>query len=248
MGSFREILETPSRLFALGDVHGCADELRAILDHLRGPCGFGPDDLLIAIGDYIDRGKASRVVIDQLLEFKQAFPRTIFLRGNHEDMLLGFLGFGGHQGQVYLANGGITTLREYEVRDMHDPQHVVEQIPELHLEFFRGLERYVAVGRFVFAHAGLNPLRGLASQVDEDLFWIRDEFINNIHHFDRTVVFGHTPYEDVLLHLPFKIGIDTGAVYGNMLTCFELMQGVAYQVRAGKAQVEERRFPLNGHQ
>jgi serine/threonine protein phosphatase 1 len=67
--------------------------------------------------------------------------------------------------------------------------------------------------------------------------WIRSEFTTHEHSLGRTVVFGHTPFEDVLLHMPFKIGIDTGAVYGNKLSCVELVDGLLYQVEAGERDI-----------
>jgi serine/threonine protein phosphatase 1 len=87
-------------------------------------------------------------------------------------------------------------------------------------------------------HAGLNPLRDVRSQLNEDIFWIRDEFIQNIHNFGRIVVFGHTPYEDVLVHPPYKIGIDTGLVYGNLLSVVELTKQSVLQIKRGTTEVK----------
>ena len=88
-------------------------------------------------------------------------------------------------------------------------------------------------------HAGLNPLRDLTAQNDNDVYWIRDEFLNNVHSFMKTVVFGHTPHQEIFIDMPFKIGIDTGLVFGNKLTCLELKSGLVFQVRrqADKAEV-----------
>lgn len=242
VSKFREISDPYQRFFAVGDVHGCPEELSLLLDYLEKEERLGPTDLVVFIGDYIDRGPDSKGVVDRLLAFQQKFPQSVFLRGNHEDMLLGFLGFGGSLGESYLFNGGEEFLRSYQAEGLSTAEEFFTVLPKTHLSFYLNLESYVITPKFVFAHAGLNPRRDLRAQMDRDLFWIRDEFIHNIHRFERTVVFGHTPYENVLFHLPFKIGIDTGLVYGNKLSCVELALGETYQVaRKGKQVTKGRR-------
>jgi len=247
MSRYREIRELPPRLYAVGDIHGCHLEVAALLDFLQSSEHLSKSDLVLFIGDYIDRGGNSREVLDLLLKFRAEYPQTIFLRGNHEDMLLSFLNSRGPQGNAYLSNGGAEFAASYGV----DPSSAAEllreelkkAVPKEHLDFLQTLEHYVLAGDYVFAHAGLNPLRDLRAQVETDLFWIREEFIGNLHYFKRTVVFGHTPYEDILFHLPYKIGIDTGLVYGNMLSCIEVQQGKIFQLKAGGGSVKTSSFP-----
>lgn len=249
MAKFREIAEMPPRFYVIGDIHGCHSELEALLTHLRRAENLSKTDQVLFIGDYIDRGPHSKEVLDLLLQFRADFPQTIFLRGNHEDMLLSFLAGGGRQGSAYLLNGGAEFVASYGIPLGGAPEALREElqksVPKEHLDLIAGLENYVLAGDFVFVHAGLNPLRDLRSQVEADLFWIREEFINNLHYFRRTVVFGHTPYEDVLFHLPYKIGIDTGLVYGNMLSCIEVVQGHVFQVKAACQEVKTSAFPKN---
>jgi serine/threonine protein phosphatase 1 len=88
-------------------------------------------------------------------------------------------------------------------------------------------------------HAGIRPSRPLAAQQDEDLLWIRDEFIAAPHPLPYTIVFGHTPQRLVLADLPYKIGIDTGCVYGGALTCLSVPDGRVWQVRLGDSVVRE---------
>lgn len=107
---------------------------------------------------------------------------------------------------------------------------LLERLPVEHLEFLKKLELAVCLAEFVFVHAGVSPDRPLEEQDLRDLMWIRADFIHAEHRLGKTVVFGHTPFEDVLLHLPFKIGIDTGLVYGNKLSVVELVHGTLYQV------------------
>ena len=78
------------------------------------------------------------------------------------------------------------------------------------------------------------PARQLEEQQTEDLLWIRQEFIFNPHRIGATVVFGHTPMRGVMIDLPYKLGIDTGLVYGGKLTCVEFNEGVLYQVSRGQ--------------
>ena len=247
MSAPRVFQSMPRRLYAVGDLHGCADELAVLLEHLRTKAMVNEDDAIVFVGDYIDRGPASSRVVDLLLEFQRSFPEAYFLRGNHEDMLLSFLGHPGSNGRIYLENGGRETAQSYGINAPKGVPISVDQLqqvmPPRHLAFFLNLESYLVFPHIVIAHAGLNPERDLMTQVGDDLFWIRDPFIQNIHRFEKIVVFGHTPYEDIFFNLPYKIGIDTGLVYGNMLTCVELMHGHIFQVKRNAAVVDVTTFP-----
>ena len=242
--------EMPRRLYAVGDIHGCADELAVLLRYLEEVAGLGVEDGVVFIGDYIDRGSSSKEVVELLLDFQRRFPGALFLRGNHEDMLLGFLGHPGSMGRVYLENGGIETVSSYGLKVPRGVGVSVDQvqqvIPARHLAFFLNLERYLVFPDFIFAHAGVNPERDLLSQVGDDLYWIRDPFINNVHRYEKVVVFGHTPYEDVFFNMPYKIGIDTGLVYGNMLTAVELVHRHVFQVKRRANAVQVSTFTAPG--
>jgi serine/threonine protein phosphatase 1 len=225
---------SPGRLFAVGDIHGCADEVEALLEALR----LRAADKVVFLGDYVDRGPSPRRVIDRLIELRDSRAcRTVFLRGNHEDMFLDFLGEEGRHGEAFLFNGGRVTLASYGVPPSLPRNQVRDQLPASHLEFLRGLELIHDDAPFLFVHAGVSPIRRLEDQLDEDLLWIREEFIRNRHPFPRTIVFGHTPQREVFWHLPFKIGLDTGCVYGNRLSCLELTEGTLVQVRRESCSV-----------
>ncbi len=229
----RPIEKAAGRVYAIGDIHGCAQELEALLHHLKKSSGLTTEDLVVFIGDYIDRGPDSKGVIDLILELRASFPNLVCLKGNHEDMFLDFLGFEGQMGDSYLPNGGRECLASYGVDLSLSGEEVCDQMPQEHVDFLTGLEAGVSLGNYVFVHAGVNPLQRLDQQTGNDLFWIRSEFISNIHRFDKTIVFGHTPYHDVLFHLPFKLGIDTGLVYGNKLSCIELTKKELIQIDRG---------------
>lgn len=246
MSRFREIDPLPARLFAIGDIHGCPNEVSLLLNYLRDNEQLASDDLLIFMGDYIDRGPDSRAVIDILIEFRKRHANTVFLRGNHEDMLLDWLGYEGRSGASYLLNGGASFVASYGLSVFSKPDEVQEVLPPEHLAFLLNLEGGVGVDSYLFVHAGINPLRTVDAQIDDDIFWIRDEFICNVHNCDKTVVFGHTPYQDVMFHLPYKIGVDTGLVYGNMLSCIELMDGSIFQIDRNGSSIRKSLFADRG--
>jgi serine/threonine protein phosphatase 1 len=228
------------RLFAIGDIHGCVRELETLLVGL--PLGRG--DTLAFVGDYIDRGPDSRAVIDLLLEAKRR-PEitTVFLKGNHEDMCLAYLGRPGHWGESWMLNGGAATLRSYGV-DARAPGAVaLASIPAAHLEFLDSLRVTHVTGEYLLVHAGIRPGVALAAQDEEDLLWIREEFILARHNLPQTVIFGHTPHREPVVDLPYKVGIDTGCVYGGALTCLALPERTLHQVRLGERQVRVRPLP-----
>jgi serine/threonine protein phosphatase 1 len=196
------------RLLAVGDVHGCLDHLRRLIARVEPT----DDDQLVFLGDYIDRGPDGKGVLDYLLDFGRMFPNSIFLKGNHEAMVLDFLA--GRQQVLFLYNGGETTLESYG-------EETGIRIPKAHLEFLEALRPSFTTEEFIFAHAGLRPGRPLEEQDERDLLWIRDEFIDSDYDWGRTVVFGHTPLQEPLFSKN-KIGIDTGAVYGRVLTCCDV--------------------------
>ncbi len=226
---------TRTRTFVIGDIHGCIAELNRLLDALAPAAA----DTLVFLGDYIDRGPAPKAVVERLLQLDQLGPQCVFLKGNHEDMFLSFLGERGRHGDAFLANGGAATLSSYglagalgEIRAEHLPPH--------HVQFFRGLTLQYRHGAFLCVHAGLDPAHALEEQREEDLLWIRGAFCDRDHSFPVTVLFGHTPYRDVYVDLPYKIGLDTGCVYGNMLSCLELTSKTLFQIHRGARRVMRR--------
>lgn len=230
----RVVEEPQGRLIAVGDIHGCVDELSVGLDEAVSQWKLTDRDMVVFLGDYVDRGPASNRVIDRVLEFRDSFPNTYFLRGNHEDMFLSYLGLpGGSMGEMFLPNGGIQTLGSYNVDDFFSVTSVFAAIPERHISFLKELEICISCGDFLFVHAGLNPVLSLEDQNSEEMLWIRGEFLYEPHNFPQTIVFGHTPFHEIVDDRPFKIGIDTGLVFGNKLTCLNVTHGEALQVVRG---------------
>ncbi len=203
------------KMFAIGDIHGCLDKLKALFARID----FEPKrDRIVFLGDYIDRGPSSFGVIEFLLDLRKKCPRAVFLSGNHEKMLEEFLS--GKDRTTFLANGGDRTIESYRQNALIGQESV---FPEEHLEFFRSLVPYYETDHFIFVHAGLKEGVELRRQHPHDLFWSRDRFIYSDYDFGKIVVFGHTPFPQPFIARN-KIGIDTGAVYGNRLTGVELTE------------------------
>lgn len=206
-------MEDMQKIFAIGDIHGCYEKLCELMDKI--PINMARDQLLF-IGDYIDRGRGSIEVLDYLIDLKKRSPGIIFLKGNHEDMLQNYLD--GSDRFTYLLNSGQQTLDAYLKSSNASEDYPV---PSAHLEFLSALCLYYQTEDYIFVHAGLRDKVLLESQKETDLLWLRDEFIYSDYDFGKRVIFGHTPFKEPLVQTN-KIGIDTGAVYGNRLTCVQL--------------------------
>jgi serine/threonine protein phosphatase 1 len=223
------------RCYVIGDIHGCLDELRRLVEGLSLASG----DRLVFLGDYVDRGPNSKGVLNYILELqKREDLEIICLKGNHEDMFLAYLGLPGRHGDMFLYNGGYATLISYGVSAKQSSlDEITSRISPDHIDFLKSLRTYFVMEPFLFVHAGINPSKPLAKQTDNDLLWIRDEFIHHPHRLPYTVLFGHTPRISVLFDLPYKIGLDTGLVYGNKLSCLEIVEKVLYQINRGQKEV-----------
>lgn len=191
-------------LIAIGDVHGRLDALQELLDRLDP----GPSDQLVFIGDYIDRGPDSKGVIDRLLELEDEVS-CVFLRGNHEAMMLDYLREGAWN--LWRMNGGVETLDTYRVDgDV--------EIPEAHERFVDRTELYYETDEFFFVHAGLKPDLTIDENLrrhDEDvLLWERSHLSADELAWEKPVVCGHTP-QPRPIDRPLLLCIDTGCVYAS---------------------------------
>lgn len=218
--------------FALGDVHGRADLLRRMLDQITALCAREPNaqPVIVFAGDYIDRGPQSREVIELLLSERLDGFQPHFLLGNHEQLMLDFLD-DPQRGRRWLDFGGANTMLSYGVRpppisatpeELEDAGAALRaRIPAHHHAFFRGLERYVELGDYLFVHAGVDPSKPLTEQTDADLLWIRDRFIKHRKPMSHRVVHGHTPVRAACLE-GSRIAIDTGAFATGLLSAVRL--------------------------
>jgi serine/threonine protein phosphatase 1 len=212
-----------TNIFAVGDIHGRYDKLVAMMEIL--PWKKESGDILLFIGDYVDRGPRSRDVVEFLVQLKKQGGNFVFLKGNHEKMLLDFYVKQKDQ-MLYVANGGAETIASYVEGAIGRKAFV---LPEDHLEFLISLQLIHETQDYIFVHAGLRDAIPLEEQAEEDLLWIREEFIYSTYDWNKRIIFGHTALETPFV-TPGKIGIDTGAVYGNKLTAVQLPGMKFYQV------------------
>ena len=246
------------RIYAVGDIHGRADLLETLLqtirqDAMRQPAKGRP--ILIFLGDYIDRGFQSKEVIDLLLGDLVSPFETHFLKGNHEAAMLRFLGEPAI-GPRWAEFGGAETLVSYGVRPPRSRTSLDEWaaaseqlnnvLPPTHLAFLMNLKVNVRIGDYMFVHAGVRPGVDLGLQSEQDMLWIREEFLNDRRPLGAVVVHGHTPatrpHRDSR-----RVGVDTGAYLSGRLTAarFEhdavefLSTGTAAEPQAGERGYRE---------
>jgi serine/threonine protein phosphatase 1 len=221
---------TPSgtRLYAVGDIHGRDDLLVCLQRMIFNDAAQhqAERNIVIYLGDYVDRGEGSRAVIDLLL--KEPIPgfESVHLKGNHEDIMLRFLD-DVTVAPSWLNFGGMETLASYGVvpptPHAHPGEHLAaqralnERLPADHRKFLGGLRSWHEEGDYLFVHAGLRPGIAPEEQRDEDLFWIREDFLLSDASFGRIVVHGHTIAPQPVVRRN-RIGIDTGAYASGRLT------------------------------
>jgi serine/threonine protein phosphatase 1 len=203
------------RKFAIGDIHGCLDKLEDLLSKIDPR----PDDVLIFLGDYIDRGENTKEVIETLIKLS-SHCECIFLRGNHEDMFIEYMEFGTNRG-IFLSNGGDMTILSYTGEKIASGKMLSSALPHDHKRFMTTLKWLHEDDRYIYVHAGIRAGIPLVFQDRMDLIWIRQEFYKAPTGVDKKIIFGHSPFIEPFIRND-KIGIDTGAVYGRCLTAIEL--------------------------
>jgi len=224
-------LAAKQRIYCIGDIHGRYDLLKKIHTLILADAEDYADEITVVyLGDYIDRGSESKQVIDYLLSKPLPQFKSIFLRGNHEQVLLDFIAPYNPPSNQWFNFGGLSTLSSYNVRLKGIPniadlpaiqEDLRQQLPASHLDFFQASQTYYQQGDYYFVHAGVKPKLKLEKQIATDLLWIREEFLNSTDFHGKMIVYGHsiTDKPDIQLN---RIGIDTGAYYSNKLTCLVL--------------------------
>ena len=206
------------RTLAVGDIHGCHTAMLTLLKAIQP----GSGDRLVFLGDYIDRGPASRQVIETLLSLDQT---AIFLRGNHEVMILDAR----HdplKASLWMSYGGSDALLSYGAEFRSDWQAA---IPDSHWEFFQQTCRFFETDTDIFVHACLDPEQDLPQQPDWLLFW---EYFDRVkpHKSGKRLVCGHSPQRSgQIKNLGFAVCIDTDAARGGWLTCLDTNCGHYWQ-------------------
>lgn len=199
-----------SRVFVIGDVHGCYNELVKLLSIVDSK--LTPEDTVVFLGDYIDRGPDSKGVINLLIKRKEKHKNLhVFLRGNHEDMAI-------NHSPYWLHNGGNNTVSSYNYDPM-EHEYMNDAIPSKHWDFMRKTDLVYKQGRVVCVHAGIDPSIPYKEQRESVLLWDRNFVGYDGDYFDDYfVVYGHPP-TSYINQKNNQIGIDTGCVFGGHLTC-----------------------------
>lgn len=192
-------------LIAIGDIHGCAQTLDALLRVLAP----GQNEHLVFLGDYVDRGPDSCGVIERLLKLEQTHNCT-FLRGNHDDYLLEWCETGAYED--WHLFGGDRTLESYR-----HPSGAVD-IPEFHVDFLRRTRFFLDTPNYLFVHGGVDPNLTVAQNLTvpdlRALMYCRKHLQARTVVWEKCVVFGHTPMPEPIV-TPRMIGLDTGCVFGE---------------------------------
>ncbi|NCB42791.1 MAG: serine/threonine protein phosphatase [Clostridia bacterium] len=193
--------------FIIGDIHGCYSELSTLIDLI--PMCWGIDQLIF-LGDYLDRGPDQHKVIEYIIQLKENWgsDTIIALRGNHEQMRLDSIFSGCCKNSNFKEN-----------------------------TFLKSLPLYYEDEYCFYSHAGVNPLKPLDEQAENDLLWIREAFYNCSNNFPKTFIFGHTPtlfINNSIQPIVWenKIAIDTGCVFGGQLTALEMLDGKLLNVHS----------------
>src|SRR4051794_13240305 len=215
------------RTLAIGDVHGCLNQLNDLLDWVKP----APEDLVVLLGDYVDRGPDSRGVLDRLIALKKAGLKVVFLRGNHEVMMLQARRGDRGDRANWLSVGGAQALASYSPSPGRSGRF--EDVPREHWSFLEDdLTAYYETDRFIFVHACVERDLDLDEQPDFVLYW---EFLKKEmkHHSGKLVICGHSSQKNGLPKVvPGAVCIDTHAYGSGWLTCLHAETGKYWQVDA----------------
>lgn len=227
------------RTFVISDIHGMFEEFEALLQKLKVQFQMdieNSDDVLVLLGDYIDRGPHSFEVVDKIQKLQKRGVNIVALKGNHELMLYNAFTTKGslqpRHARLWHSNGGYETEKSFWENNS-DAGNIIDWISSLPL--------YHEDKNYVYVHAGINPAKELNAQTEDYCLWARDDFLLTEKNFAKPVVFGHTPsihYQrrvdpNIDTTKPYvtpagNIGIDTGGVFGGVLTALIIQEDGTY--------------------
>lgn len=222
------------RVYAVGDIHGRLDLLDQLLfrieadERARGTA----QTQLIFLGDLVDRGPNSAGVVQRALELKQSGRPVRLLMGNHEEVFLKALGGSLEALRFFVKIGGRATILSYGFDETEYDRldydallpELIARVPAEHVAFLKSFEDRIAIGDYLFVHAGIRPRVPIDEQSGGDLRWIRSEFLDFRGDHGAVVVHGHT-ITDAVEERSNRIGIDTGAFASGRLTALGLEGG-----------------------
>ena len=197
------------RVFAIGDIHGCFDSLKELIELKMQ---LTPNDRVVMLGDYIDRGSKSKEVIDYLLNLKEKGFQLVTIRGNHEQMLLD-----AYEDQdlvsLWILNGGVATLKSFGIWS-------VRHLDNTYLDFFNSLPLFYAFNNYLFVHAGFNDRMDNPFEDTYHMIWeSKDQYFNPMLK-DKIIIHGHRVISSTLCDQRIRnrrpvIDLDTGCVFVN---------------------------------
>lgn len=202
----------PQRLIAIGDIHGCFKSFRTLCEK---KLKIEKADKIVLLGDYIDRGRDSKAVVDYIIDLKESGYDIIPLIGNHEDMLLNaYFSDENTPLLLWLQNRGGTTLKSFGIDS-------VKGLERRYMDFFRHLYDYYEYENYLFVHAGFNSMLENPFEDKNAMVWSRAESFDHPMLKDRVIVHGHTPIPAEVCKKQVKSGskvinVDTGCVYGRI--------------------------------
>ncbi len=221
------------RIYAIGDIHGQLDMLRAAHARIEADRQVTGDRTapVVHLGDYTDRGPDSAGVIQTLIDGRDEGLPWLAIRGNHDRLFTEFLNAHDWEdpylagrlgwfdprlgGDKTLASYGVTDVENRPVREVH--REAVEAVPATHRDFIENLPLWHKTAELLFVHAGIRPGIPLARQDEEDLIWIREGFLEDDRDHGWLVVHGHTALQEAT-HFGNRVDLDTGAGYFRPLT------------------------------
>ena len=236
------------RVYAIGDIHGQLDLLRAA--HRRIEADGGTDARIVHLGDLVDRGPDSRGVIDLLIDGQARGRDWIVIKGNHDRLFSQFLTDpdwidpGLAQASHWVEHPGLgaaATLASYGL-DADQPRAALHgaalrAVPRDHARWLAGLPPWHLHPRALFVHAGVRPGVDLQHQAEQDSLWIRRDFLDSAVDHGPLVVHGHTSVRQPEHH-GNRLNLDTGAAYGGPLTAAVFDDGGVWQLtEAGRVAI-----------
>ena len=241
------------RVYAVGDVHGHDALLGDLLARIEADIEAreATEVTIVFLGDLIDRGPDSAAVVERLRTYRPVDVRVEFLTGNHEEVLLRILNGEGDLVSDWLRFGGAQCARSYGLRPASlakmSPDKAIaalrSAIPAAHQAFIASFADSLRAGDYYFVHAGIRPGVALGEQVQSDLRWIREPFLDHPVRHEAMIVHGHTIRTEVE-ETPGRIGIDTGAYVHGVLTAIGLERDQRWYLQTGQQPSAKRSSAL----
>ncbi len=222
-------------VYAIGDVHGCFEAMKDLLLKIKQDRAQRSEakSTIVFLGDLIDRGPASKEVLEFLIRFKPSWSNVAYLRGNHEEVMLDVLNGNISAMRSWFEFGGKECARSYGVTNLGqlhiNPDHIMmalqRNVPAAHLTFMDSFSDAFAFGDYLLVHAGIKPKVSIEDQSPHDMRWIRSSFLDYKKPHPVKVVHGHSVVDDGPENHSNRIAVDTGAHKGRPLTAVRLCAG-----------------------